>query len=419
MNSILFSFVPAQRIRGILETLHNYTELSIRLLDPDGKLIMLLGDNPKYCLLLNHFAFSANDCSILQKKSAYQANRLGEAYIFTCHAGLNYIAYSITNRGEMLGSILIGPFLMDKPDSTLISTITDKFSISPSQALELYDNSQDIPILSPDKTGYLSKLVNDLLMPLLPAERAILLQTHEKLYQQSRLNVAIQMYKDQEAPNSGNILYEKEQMLLTKVKIGNKPEVMELLNDFLGYVLFIEGGKSETVRIRAIELAVLLSRISIEGGASPDSTYELSSKYFSLLNQENDFEKICYILQNIADSFMSAMFDSAHKGNPYIRRALQYIASNYTKPLTVESVALETGLSPCYFSKLFQETAGISFREHLNRVRIEESKQLLLLTDYSMTDIALSVGFSDQSYFCRVFHRITGITPGRFRNSFN
>ncbi|MDO5445270.1 MAG: PocR ligand-binding domain-containing protein [Eubacteriales bacterium] len=415
MNSILFSFVPAQRIKSILETLHNYTDLTLRLLDPDGKLMMLIGENPNYCQKLNHFAFSASDCSTLQKKSAYQANRLGEAYIFTCHAGLNYIAYSIANRGEMLGSILIGPFLMDKPDSTLISTITDKFSITPAQALDLYDNSQDIPILSPDKTGYLSKLVNDLLMPLLPAERAILLQTHEKLYQQSRLNEAIQMYKGQDIPNSGSVLYEKEQLLLTKARTGNKQEVMDLLNDYLGYVLFSEGGKIEAVRTRAIELAILLSRISIEGGARPESIYELSSKFLSLISQEEDFEKVCFLLQDITENYMNAMTGSSHKGNPYIRHALQYIAANYSKPITVESAAQETGLSTNYFSKLFLDTVGISFREHLNRVRVEESKQLLLLTDYTMTDIALSVGFSDQSYFCRVFHRITGITPGQFR----
>lgn len=415
MNSILFSFVPSHRIKSILETLHNYTELTIRLLDPDGRQIMLFGEDPNYCLMLKQSVFLSDDCSVLLKKSVDQANRLGEAYIFTCHAGLNYIAYSITNQGEMLGSILIGPFLLDKPDSTLVGTVTEKYSISPAQALDLYDRSQEIPILLPDKTGYLSKLVNDLLMPLLPAERAFRLQTREKHYQQSRLNDAIQMYKDQEISDSAGFLYTKEQELLTKTKTGNKAEVAKLLDDYLGYVLFSEGGNIAAVRTRAIELAVLLSRIAIEGGALPSQVYKLSSGFLSRIIHEGDCEKICYTLQDVSESYMNAMFGSSHKGNPYIRRAMQHIASNYAKPLTVESVALEVGLSPSYFSKLFRETVGISFREHLNRIRIEESKQLLLLTDISMIDIALSVGFSDQSYFCRVFRRVTGMAPGQFR----
>ena len=73
------------------------------------------------------------------------------------------------------------------------------------------------------------------------------------------------------------------------------------------------------------------------------------------------------------------------------------------------------GLSPNYLSKLFQESVGVGFREQLNRIRIEESKQLLLNTDYSLADIALAMGFVDQSYFCKVFKRIVGLTPGKFR----
>ena len=59
--------------------------------------------------------------------------------------------------------------------------------------------------------------------------------------------------------------------------------------------------------------------------------------------------------------------------------------------------------------------ALVGFREQLNRIRIEESKQLLLNTDYSLADIALAMGFVDQSYFCKVFKRIVGLTPGKFR----
>ena len=40
----------------------------------------------------------------------------------------------------------------------------------------------------------------------------------------------------------------------------------------------------------------------------------------------------------------------------------------------------------------------------------------MLSTDYSLTDIAVAVGFADQSYFCKIFRQIVGITPGRFRS---
>ena len=74
-------------------------------------------------------------------------------------------------------------------------------------------------------------------------------------------------------------------------------------------------------------------------------------------------------------------------------------------------------LSPNYLSSLFRKQLHCTFREQLCRIRVEESKSLLLNTEYSLADIALAMGFADQSYYCKSFKRIVGIPPGRFRQS--
>ena len=83
--------------------------------------------------------------------------------------------------------------------------------------------------------------------------------------------------------------------------------------------------------------------------------------------------------------------------------------------LTLEEVANHVHLNPAYFSSLFKQSTGSSFKEYLNMVRIEESKRLLANTDYSVIDIAVASGFGDQSYFCRVFKKYTGLTPRQYR----
>lgn len=133
------------------------------------------------------------------------------------------------------------------------------------------------------------------------------------------------------------------------------------------------------------------------------------------MNQEQNMDELCYLLQDMVESFMDAMFNAKDKGNAYVRKALQYIASNYETNLTLTGVAAYLGVSPNYFSTLFHKTVGESFREHLCRGRIEESKRLLLSTDISLNQIGLAVGFSDQSYYSKVFKRITGLTPGEYR----
>jgi two-component system response regulator YesN len=58
---------------------------------------------------------------------------------------------------------------------------------------------------------------------------------------------------------------------------------------------------------------------------------------------------------------------------------------------------------------------GISLWDYLNRFRIQKAKELLLLTDESITAIAADVGYEDISYFSRVFREIAGCSPRAFR----
>ena len=269
--------------------------------------------------------------------------------------------------------------------------------------MELYDELNCLQVIPPAKVRQLERLVEDLLSPLLTTERAYLLHKQEKLYQQSRLNETIQLYKEQGSSPSSDFFYEKESQLLTTVRTGDIARSKALLNELIGHVLFFEGGRLDAVRIRAVELTTLLSRIAMDSGARADSVYALNSKFLHML------------LQDVVESFMDAAFTQKDSGNIYIRQALRFMADNYAQKLTLSVVARHVGLSPNHFSTLFHKVVGIPFQEHLSRIRVEESKRLLLKSQYSLNDIAVSMGFTDQSHYCKVFKRITGISPGQYR----
>ena len=72
-------------------------------------------------------------------------------------------------------------------------------------------------------------------------------------------------------------------------------------------------------------------------------------------------------------------------------------------------------LSPAYFSRVFKQEVGESFTGYLNRVRIDHSRSLLRRKELRLVDIALMVGFEDQSYFTKVFKKITGLSPLQYR----
>ena len=415
MTAGIFSFVPEARVRDILGNLQAFTGLAIQLIDGSGQLLMSFGQSTAYCAVLKKQVFDKKTCFELHKNAGRYAQMLGEAYIFACHANLNHIAFPLIQEGELLGSVIIGPFLMDVPDSTLVSDLAERRQLPPGLALELYEELGSVAVLSPAKVNQLKKLVDHLLSPLLPGERALLLQNQQKMTQQARISEAIQNCKAENSPQSLVFFYRKEKELIDRLRTGSIQEVKALLNEFIGHVLFSEGGQIEAVRIRAIELTTLLSRVAMEGGAGPDSIYRLNSEFLFRLYEEKSLEELCLLMQEVLERFMSAMFREKDKGNPYIRKALRYLCDHFSEHLELEQAAQYVGLSPSYFSTLFRQTVGVSFREYLNWLRIEESKRLLLSRQHTLAEIAVSVGFPDQSYYCKVFKKTVGVTPGKYR----
>lgn len=411
----LYTLVSEERLHDVLETLYAFTGLPIQLMDEGGELLQTFGEATRYCALLKTHIFTNGECRQLHLKAGQRAQALGEAYVFCCHANLNHIAFPLQSQGELLGSIIVGPFVMDTPDSTLVSGVAEEHRLSPVLSLELYDELRGLQVIKPARVHQLSRLMDHLLTPLLPAERALLLQSQQRLYQQSRINETIQKYKEQGISPTQHYLYQKETELMTKVKTGSVQQAKALLNELLGYVLFSEGGKVDAVRMRAIELTTLLSRVAMDGGAMADTIYQLNSQFLLTMSKDHTLDSLCSLLQDVVESFMSAMFNSVDQGNKRIRQALNIMAERYAQPLTLPMVAREVGLSPSYFSALFQRIVGMSFREQLCRIRVEESKLLLLSTEYPLASVSLAMGFADQSYFCKVFKRVTGITPGQYR----
>ena len=411
----LFSLIPEERVDDVLSNLQEFTGLNIQLVNSRGALIRRYGTQVCYCSMLQKKAFSPAACGKLYVKAGRRAQSLGESYIFTCHANLDSIAFPLVNKGEILGRVMIGPFLLDTPDSSVVSDISEKYGLSAPFSLELFDELGSVPVLSPAKANQLMKLADHLLSPLLPGERALLLASQQKMFQQSRLNETIQVYKEQQPDHSLVYFNKKEKDLLAKVRTGSVTDVKALLNDLIGHIMFSEGTDLRTIRVRFIELTTLLSRVAIDGGARTDSIYRLNSQFIEKLYMEQTLENVCIQMQEVLESFMNAMFSETDKGNPYVRKALRYMHDNYSTHLDLDRVAEFVGLSPSYFSTLFHRIVGESFRDRLCRIRVEESKRLLLAEKYSLGDIAVAMGFPDQSYYSKVFKKFTGVTPGKYR----
>ena len=71
-------------------------------------------------------------------------------------------------------------------------------------------------------------------------------------------------------------------------------------------------------------------------------------------------------------------------------------------------------MSRFYFCRLFKQSTGITLYQYLIKCRTERAKALLLQGNLSIADVALAVGFSNQSHFTKHFKRLVGVTPKKF-----
>lgn len=102
-----------------------------------------------------------------------------------------------------------------------------------------------------------------------------------------------------------------------------------------------------------------------------------------------------------------------------IRKAIDYIGRNCARPVTLGEVAEYVNISRTYFCQVFKQETGENFVDYLNRIRIENAKQLLKETDLRNYEIADKAGFSDNTYFCRIFKQVEGITPAEYRKQYS
>ena len=98
-------------------------------------------------------------------------------------------------------------------------------------------------------------------------------------------------------------------------------------------------------------------------------------------------------------------------------KLIDYVQSNFSKPLSLKQVADELGYNYCYLSRFFSENFQDNFRNFLNQHRIYHAQYLLRESDMNITSIALACGFENIRSFNRAFSQIVKSTPSEYRSN--
>lgn len=124
------------------------------------------------------------------------------------------------------------------------------------------------------------------------------------------------------------------------------------------------------------------------------------------------------LLRNLQEGYLEIRIPNACQQQAYslhVQKALNYMTRHYNKPITLDTMAQYLKINKCYFATILKQETGHTFSATLNQIRVERSKEYLKRKKYSILDIALNVGFTNQNYYCTIFKRLTNMTPTEFR----
>ncbi|TAL06490.1 MAG: helix-turn-helix domain-containing protein [Verrucomicrobia bacterium] len=132
-----------------------------------------------------------------------------------------------------------------------------------------------------------------------------------------------------------------------------------------------------------------------------------------------EYESVLRLLtifaQHLALVSNQLLVRSANSEPPAITKAKQFIQEHQADEISLADVAKAVNTSTFYFCKMFKKATGINFTEYLARVRVEKARNLLLNPNLRISEVAFAAGFQSLSHFNRVFRRIAGESPTRYR----
>lgn len=99
----------------------------------------------------------------------------------------------------------------------------------------------------------------------------------------------------------------------------------------------------------------------------------------------------------------------------FLCASLAFIQANYMYELSLKQIADEIHMNPWYYSTQFKRYMNMGVSEYHNQIRVKNAKKLLGQGDLKISDVADMVGYKETSYFCTVFKKIVGVSPGDYQ----
>ncbi|HOK05386.1 MAG TPA: AraC family transcriptional regulator [Victivallales bacterium] len=406
-----------KKIDSVLSDIENYTRYGAVYYDFKYKARPYIGK--AFCKLCSACLDSNKtyqNCLQNARDFSYQSWIRGEAYIFRCWLGIYGIIIPVcieNDQSKITGAIEIGGLF---PVGQIQKNIPNIISL-----LNKIDNTGNLSLLVSTFQGVkelqqiefisFGEFMKEALCSSGLVKPETLLLNSEIWRQQNRIYERTEEFK--------NISIDKEKLIcflsieLAKKLELNQGDFEEKFDEFVAALKsFSENNleKSKSAAITALSIIKMYKMNNIDLNEQNILIKNIPIE-IETINREDNFEKLIIKLKKILLSKQNQTTK-----NEILAKVISFIENNFHKNIRVEDAADFAGSSTSTIMHRIRNETGMTFSEYINATRIKEAKRLLVYTDLSIGEIADRCGFSDQSYFSKVFYKYISISPREFRN---
>ena len=394
------------RAQKVLMYYREATDCSTALLDRNGLVIkapehknqMDFCNHCKKCFNNSPADFGRNGigeeynypCTAMHSDALAESRRLKGTYVYTCKAGFIHWTSPLYHNGRYAGALAA---------RKIISGGYKAAAEIQAMARLLDVCAAEISERNKDSGGMIHRMV-----------------WQKRNFKNAREPLAATVKNGQVSPSVYPL--EMERMFIAAFRRGDNETGCRILKKHMDFILTATQRNLESIRFRALELIVLLSRAAVCEASGIDTLLEANNQYLRWIQEsktvEELFENLHLIVNRIAVKIFS--FQGIRHAS-VLRRAERYIWENYTRKISLEEIAKASGLSAPYFSTIFKEEMGENLSGYLNRIRVGKASTLLTETGKPLNEIAGLCGFDDQGWFSKTFKKFTGMSPRKYREN--
>lgn len=394
------------------------TNIDVTFIDSSSNILFEYGHTqiPK---LLKPYWKKLNELLSLQDSNSDE-----DALLHSTSYMTNFISVKVCSNNKYLGSIIVGPYLIEQPNILMIENIIfeNKLSISLKNTIKQYYLS--LPLISTYKAKIIAESLSYSALNIQFIESHSVSIGDKKYNLQTDVTISQDSFKKTTEKSIDNIeqVYKNENELLHAVETGNIEKLEELFEESAiisrDFQDRVPNDPLRTGKNLAFVLNTLLRKAAEKGGLHPIDIDSMSGKYAVQIEQTTTSQQLNELIKRMPSDYCKAVKKLSLKNFNYLtQKAIEYIRINLDGDLSLEAISNALDISPTMLSRQFKRETKQNITEYINIQRINEAIYIMENQAISITDIAYMVGFNDLNYFTKVFKKLKGMTPSEYRKN--